>query len=102
MLVSLDCWPRGTRDGQAGSLSCPALPGGQEAGSDHSGVVSRGWRWGAPIDRVGRLVGVQVATARNHPEEQQKELQRQESFFWVLFGLKIIERGLKKKKKTQK
>lgn len=47
---------------------------------------------GAPSDRVGRLVGVRVATAKNHPEEQQKE-----SSFWVLFGSKTIQRGLKKK-----
>lgn len=78
---------------------CLALPGGQEAGSDYSGVVSRGWKWGAPVDRVGRLVGMRVATAKNHPQEQQKELQREESSFWVFFGSKIIQRGLKKMQK---
>lgn len=46
-LVSLDCWPCGTRDGQSGSLSCPAW--GTEAGSDRSGVVSVDGGGGLPV-----------------------------------------------------
>ena len=94
MLVSLDAGPVALEMVRQGP--CPALPRGQEAGSDHSGVVSRGWKWGAPIDRVGRIAGVRVATARNHPEEQQKELQREESSFWV----KKNPERIKKKKIT--
>lgn len=54
---------------------------------------------GAPSDRVGRLVGVRVATAKNHPEEQQKELQRGELFLGPLWIKNNPERIKKKPQK---
>lgn len=44
---------------------------------------------GAPVDRVGRLVGMRVATAKSHPQEQQKELQREGTLSGSSLGQKI-------------
>ena len=55
---------------------------------------------GAPSDKVGRLAGVQVATAKNHPEEQQKELQRGELFLGPLWIKNNPERTKKKNRKN--
>lgn len=63
-------------------LHCPVLLCPGDTGHGLTTVVARAVDRGGATERVGRLVGMWVATAGNHPKEQQEVFKRDESSFW--------------------